>query len=73
MASILPRPDAQHDSVYSTDPNSGSARFGSSHTNLFNVVLCDGSVRSVRFSVNGEVLRRACQRNDSLSLTHDDL
>jgi prepilin-type N-terminal cleavage/methylation domain-containing protein len=71
--SEAPRPDSQHDSCTAADPNAGSARFGSSHTNLFLVALGDGSVRSVRYTVNPETFRRACVRNDGLAFALDDL
>jgi prepilin-type N-terminal cleavage/methylation domain-containing protein/prepilin-type processing-associated H-X9-DG protein len=48
--------------------------FGSAHPGAFNVLLCDGSVRSVRYSVNVEnVWRPFCQRDDGLVFSHDDL
>jgi prepilin-type N-terminal cleavage/methylation domain-containing protein len=71
--SEVPRPDSQHDSYTAADPNAGSARFGSSHTNLFTVALGDGSVRSVRYTINPETFRRACVRNDGLAFALDDL
>jgi len=38
--------------------------FGSSHTSGFNVVLADGSVRMVRFSVTLSVFQSFASRND---------
>ena len=42
--------------------------FGSIHVGAFNVVLVDGSVRSISYNVNGETFRRLCVRNDNLPL-----
>jgi prepilin-type N-terminal cleavage/methylation domain-containing protein/prepilin-type processing-associated H-X9-DG protein len=47
--------------------------FGSSHPGVVNVVFCDGSVRSVRFSVTATVWSRACVRDDGQVFSHDDL
>jgi prepilin-type N-terminal cleavage/methylation domain-containing protein/prepilin-type processing-associated H-X9-DG protein len=42
----------------------GDGRFGSSHPGRFNAVFCDGSVRSVSYSVNGTVFKNLGNRND---------
>jgi prepilin-type N-terminal cleavage/methylation domain-containing protein len=66
-----PQPDWEHTSFTSPDPNSGSNRFGSSHPVMFMVSMGDGAVRPVRYTVNLEMFRRACVRNDNLPVTLD--
>lgn len=46
-----------------------SRRFGSSHPGVFNGVLVDGSVRAIAYTVDPEMFRRFCVRNDTLTLT----
>lgn len=38
--------------------------FGSSHPGVMNAVLCDGSVRTLNFSVDLEVFKKFCNRKD---------
>jgi hypothetical protein len=47
--------------------------FGSAHAQVFNMVLCDGSVRSFQFSVNPEVHRRLCNRADHAAIDFSSL
>lgn len=42
--------------------------FGSAHNGYFNGALCDGSVRSISFSVSLEAFRRLSSRNDGLPI-----
>lgn len=43
----------------------GDGRLGSSHSGLFQGVMCDGSVRGIRYGLNlTNVYRPLCQRND---------
>jgi len=42
--------------------------FGSAHASGFGVVMCDGSVRVVSFSVDAETHRRLCNRADGLPI-----
>jgi prepilin-type N-terminal cleavage/methylation domain-containing protein/prepilin-type processing-associated H-X9-DG protein len=58
-ASIVPKPDHRDNSI-----NQGQGRFGSSHPSGLNVLLCDGSVRLVSFSVNKLTFHRLGYRND---------
>ena len=39
--------------------------FGSSHPGVFNVVFCDGNVRTIRYTVTLTTWQRVCIRNDS--------
>jgi prepilin-type processing-associated H-X9-DG protein len=45
--------------------------FGSSHTGGMNALLCDGSVRFVRFGVSPQVWAAVCSRNGGETLTLD--
>jgi prepilin-type N-terminal cleavage/methylation domain-containing protein len=72
-ASIRPLHDDFHPSYTNVDPYVGSAHFGSSHPVTFNVAMGDGSVRSVRYVVDGTVWTRACRREDLRTFSHDDL
>jgi prepilin-type N-terminal cleavage/methylation domain-containing protein/prepilin-type processing-associated H-X9-DG protein len=47
--------------------------FGSAHASGFNAVFCDGSVRFIRYSVNGSTWSRACTRNDNQTLNSSEL
>lgn len=40
------------------------ARFGSMHFYTFNMLLCDGSVRGISYSINQTTFRNLCNRND---------
>ena len=43
-------------------------RFGSAHQSTFNMVFCDGAVRSVNYTIAEKVHRRSCNRKDGLPL-----
>ena len=64
-----PGPDTDHTSYTASDPMSGSSRFGSSHPGVFNAALVDGSGRAISFTIDLEVFRRLCVRNDGLTVT----
>lgn len=41
-------------------------RFGSAHLGVFNMALCDGSVRAISYSIDETVFREGGSRNDGL-------
>jgi prepilin-type N-terminal cleavage/methylation domain-containing protein len=47
--------------------------FGSAHTGGINALVGDGSVRGVKFTVNGTVFKNFCVRNDGLTFSMDEL
>jgi prepilin-type N-terminal cleavage/methylation domain-containing protein/prepilin-type processing-associated H-X9-DG protein len=55
------------------DDTESAHRFGASHPTVSNVVFCDGSVRPIRYSVNGNTWQRACVRNDNQFYDAGDL
>ena len=52
---------------------SGYVGFGSSHAGVFNVVLCDGSVRNFAYDIDMQTLRRLCNRKDGKPLDSSQL
>lgn len=56
------------------DPEDKAPRhnFGSSHPGVFNVVFCDGSVRTIRFSVSLATWQLACIRDDNEAFNPGD-
>jgi prepilin-type N-terminal cleavage/methylation domain-containing protein/prepilin-type processing-associated H-X9-DG protein len=54
-----------------TDLDSGLHQFGSSHASGCNIVLCDGSVRHVRFNPDRTQFRRLCTKADGAVLNLD--
>jgi prepilin-type processing-associated H-X9-DG protein len=56
---IVPKPDHKDPNI-----NQGQGRFGSSHPGGLNVLLCDGSVRMVSYTVDKLTWHRLGYRND---------
>lgn len=48
-------------------------RFGSPHSGVANYVLCDGSVRSISYEIDGFVNRRLANRQDGETIDKDNL
>jgi hypothetical protein len=61
-------PSVAHGSYYELH-----GAFGSSHNGIFNAGLCDGSVRSISFTIALETFRRLSSRNDGLTIDGKDL
>lgn len=59
----VPMPDSAHPAE---PPTHWSGRFGSSHVDGFNGVMCDGAVRTFSYNIDAETFRRICVRNDKL-------
>jgi prepilin-type N-terminal cleavage/methylation domain-containing protein len=51
--------------------NDGDDRFGSSHPAGVQMVLCDGSVRMVSFTISLDTFKAACNRADGIPLGND--
>jgi hypothetical protein len=62
MSNISIQP--QQDLTAATGCNQGSHGFGSSHILKFQCVLCDGSVRSVSYSITVPIFQSFCEFND---------
>ena len=50
------------------DPFEGLQQFGSSHPGGCNLLMCDGSIRNIRFNPERTNFRRLCTRNDGASI-----
>jgi prepilin-type N-terminal cleavage/methylation domain-containing protein len=70
-----PRPDAEAPFVVSSSGSSvtiWNQQFGSSHVGGMNAVLCDGSVRVVKFGVSPQSWTAACTRSGGEAITLED-
>jgi prepilin-type N-terminal cleavage/methylation domain-containing protein len=47
--------------------------FGSAHSDAFNMALCDASVKTIRYSIDPQIHRRLCNRNDNLPIDANKL
>ncbi|HEY1487067.1 MAG TPA: DUF1559 domain-containing protein, partial [Micromonosporaceae bacterium] len=65
--------DAPAADINEPDDCAAHSTFGSAHPGVFNIAFCDGSVRTVRFSVDPATWARACVRNDTLGYNPNDL
>jgi prepilin-type N-terminal cleavage/methylation domain-containing protein/prepilin-type processing-associated H-X9-DG protein len=72
---LPPQPDFITESTGSATDGFADLRgaFGSSHNGVFNVALCDGSARSVTFSVSLDAFMRFSSRNDGGMLDAKDI
>ncbi|MCA9245741.1 MAG: DUF1559 domain-containing protein, partial [Planctomycetales bacterium] len=64
----LPLPDNAQPTPQNNIGSACSTRFGSPHSGAFNVAFCDGSVRSLQYSIDGIVWERLGARNDGESV-----
>jgi prepilin-type processing-associated H-X9-DG protein len=46
-------------------------RFGSAHAVGCNFVFCDGSVHTMSYDIDAEIVRRLCNRCDGLTVPGD--
>jgi prepilin-type N-terminal cleavage/methylation domain-containing protein len=65
----LPQPDSMHPT--SASPTFWSTRFGGSHPGVVNMVLGDGSVRGINFSIAAATWMNVCLINDGNPVTLD--
>jgi prepilin-type N-terminal cleavage/methylation domain-containing protein len=68
---LTPQPDLNDPALAAQVAN--DYRFGSSHPTGINAAFADGAVWVVRFTVDQEVFRRACVRDDGLTFGLGDL
>ncbi len=67
LAEAVPQPDSKHPT--SASSTFWSVRFGSSHPNVFNAALCDGSVRNITYTITSDNWSRLMLINDGQPLS----
>ena len=67
---VVPQPDDLHPN--SSQPTFWSERFGGSHPGGVMIVMCDGSVRLVKYSINAKSWLDMCLINDGQPFTGDN-
>jgi prepilin-type N-terminal cleavage/methylation domain-containing protein/prepilin-type processing-associated H-X9-DG protein len=69
-----PSPDIlKTDPGFCFDLDADLAQFGGSHPQACNIVMADGSVRSIRYNPTPELFRRLCVRNDGMPIDPGEL
>jgi hypothetical protein len=58
----VPQPDSMHPT--NASPTFWSVRFGGSHPNVFTAAMCDGSVRSIKYTIDATNWMNICLIND---------
>jgi prepilin-type N-terminal cleavage/methylation domain-containing protein/prepilin-type processing-associated H-X9-DG protein len=58
---------------YSAGSGDGAQRFGGSHTGKFNALLCDGSVRTIGYTVNPTLFKNLGDRRSTAPINQDAL
>jgi prepilin-type N-terminal cleavage/methylation domain-containing protein len=66
---VLPQPDFNIPPASSSDPIQTKDTFGASHPGIFQIVLCDGSVRSVSYQIDLTTWQRLGHRSDGQVFT----
>jgi prepilin-type processing-associated H-X9-DG protein len=66
----VPQPDIMSALI---PPDQADGFFGSSHPHQINIVLADGSVRTVKFAVHPAVFLGLSVKNDGYVMNHNDL
>lgn len=68
LGNLAPAPD-----LHSPGDLTAFTEFGSSHPGAINALFADGTVRTIRFTVDPAIWRRACIRNDNQAFNLNDL
>jgi prepilin-type N-terminal cleavage/methylation domain-containing protein/prepilin-type processing-associated H-X9-DG protein len=63
----VPQPDYLHPT--SQSPTFWSVRFGGPHPGVFNAAMCDGSVRTIKYTIDANNWLRICLINDGEVIT----
>jgi prepilin-type processing-associated H-X9-DG protein len=64
----VPQPDSLHPT--SKSPTFWSVRFGGPHPGVFNAVMGDGSVRTIKYTIDAANWLRICLINDGEVITN---